>query len=145
VDTNSSTHPANVEYVPHDRSLSAWYARGSLRCFDHIRFFPVSAKDLLEIRDASHMAHIDTDRTTQFTLRAYHAFLALSLPRLPSSSTRSTWLSWQERERWATAGPAAFINRRRRCRSSAGSTAGGCAASARTGDCQRLAHSCGGG
>src|SRR5438034_5186875 len=45
-----------------------------LRCFDHIRFFPVSAEELLEIRDAfPHGTYRLQIEPQQFTLRAYDA------------------------------------------------------------------------
>ena len=47
-----------------------------LRFFDQIRFYPVDAEELLEIRDAFPHGRFHPEITeTQFRLRDYHAFL----------------------------------------------------------------------
>ena len=81
-----------------------------LRCFDHIRFFPVSAEELLEIRDAfPHGTYRLQIEPQQFTLRAYHAFLASIATEAAQFKHTQHMAFVAERERWATAGQAAFM------------------------------------
>jgi urea carboxylase len=81
-----------------------------LRCFDHIRFFPVSAEELLEIRDAfPHGTYRLRIEPQQFHLRAYHAFLASITAETTQFKHTQHMAFVAERERWARAGQAAFV------------------------------------
>jgi len=118
-----------------------------LRCFDHIRFYPVSAEELLEIRDAfPHGTYRLRIEPQQFHLRAYHAFLAAIATEAAQFKHTQHMAFVAERERWATAGQAACVEPAQEMPViGPAALAGGMCDSALTGDCQRLAHSCGGG
>ena len=81
-----------------------------MRCFDHIRFFPVSAGELLEIRDAfpygKYRLQIESQ---QFSLLAYHAFLGSIDAEAARFKQTQQAAFVAERERWATAGQSAFV------------------------------------
>lgn len=81
-----------------------------LRFFDQIRFFPVGAKELLEMRDAfPHGKYSVPIEPTGFSLRGYHAFLRSidEETRAFRSHQQAAFLA--ERERWAAAGQAEFV------------------------------------
>lgn len=76
-----------------------------LRFFDQIRFYPVSAEELLEMR-ASFLRggfHLKTEDTT-FRLRDYHAFLAANADSMASFRQTQRHAFQEERERWKAAG-----------------------------------------
>jgi urea carboxylase len=81
-----------------------------LRFFDQIRFFPVRADELLEMRDAFlHGEYsIDIERT-EFSLRNYHAFLRSidGEARVFKRQQQAAFLA--ERERWAAAGQPELV------------------------------------
>ena len=81
-----------------------------LRFFDQIRFFPVSAAELLEMRDAfPHGAcHVAIEPLT-FSMREYRAFLASIAPEARAAKRRQQAAFEAERERWAAAGHPAFV------------------------------------
>jgi urea carboxylase len=111
--------PGGYQFV--GRTLQMWntyrtttaFAPGApwlLRCFDHIRFFPVSAGELLEIRDAfpygKYRLQIESQ---QFNLLAYHAFLGSIAAEAARFKQTQQAAFVAERERWATAGQSAFV------------------------------------
>jgi urea carboxylase len=81
-----------------------------LRFFDQIRFELVSAKRLLEIRDAfpygGYPLHIEQDI---FRLRDYRAFLAAIEKDAATFKKRQQAAFLAERERWAAAGADQFV------------------------------------
>ena len=81
-----------------------------LRFFDQIRFFPVSAEELLEMRDAFPRGKYGLDiEQTDFKLRDYHAFLRgiASETAVFKKNQQAAFLA--ERERWAAAGQPEFV------------------------------------
>ncbi len=98
-------HAADVEHVwPAVRS-EPWL----LRFFDQIRFYPVSAGELLEIRDAFPYGGYPLRIEQQdFRLKDYHAFLR-SIEAGSASFKRTQQEAFlAERERWARAGADQF-------------------------------------
>jgi urea carboxylase len=76
-----------------------------LRFFDQLRFFPVSAAELLEIRDAfPHGQYSLRIEPTEFRLRDYHAFLKSIHADAAEFKTRQQQAFESERERWSAAG-----------------------------------------
>ena len=80
-----------------------------LRCFDQIRFVPVTADELLEIRDAfPHGKYSLPIEHQQFCLREYREFLASIAESAASFKRRQQEAFLEERERWALAGADQF-------------------------------------
>lgn len=81
-----------------------------LRFFDQVRFFPVSAAELLEIRDAfpygQYSLHIEP---TEFRLRDYHAFLKSIAADAAEFKARQQQAFEAERERWSAAGQVEYV------------------------------------
>jgi urea carboxylase len=76
-----------------------------LRFFDQIRFFPVGAGELLEMRDAFPYGQYSVDiQPTAFSLRDYHAFLRAIDREARAFKDRQQAAFVAERERWAAAG-----------------------------------------
>jgi len=76
-----------------------------LRFFDQIRFFPVRAGELLEMRDGFPHGEYGIDiEPMEFSLRKYRAFLSSidSEARVFKRQQQAAFIS--ERERWAAAG-----------------------------------------
>jgi urea carboxylase len=81
-----------------------------LRFFDQIRFFPVGADELLEIRDAFPHGEYRIDiEPTEFSLRNYHAFLRSIDVDARAFKRHQQAAFLAERERWAAAGQAEFV------------------------------------
>jgi urea carboxylase len=97
-----NTHRTTKEFEPG----SPWL----LRFFDQIRFFPVGADELLDMRDAFPHGKYGIDiEPTEFGLRSYHAFLR-SIDRETREFKRQQQAAFlAERERWAAAGQPAFV------------------------------------
>jgi urea carboxylase len=97
-----NTHKTTKEFEPG----SPWL----LRFFDQIRFFPVSAIELLEMRDAFPHGeyHVDIE-PTEVSLRSYHAFLRAIEPEAVAFKRNQQAAFLAERERWAAAGQPAFV------------------------------------
>ena len=81
-----------------------------LRFFDELRFYPVSAKELLEIRElfprGRYRLRIEP---REFRLREYHAFLG-SIKTEAETFKRHQQAAFEaERERWAAAGQAEYL------------------------------------
>ncbi|RDJ93178.1 hypothetical protein B4Q13_23710, partial [Lacticaseibacillus rhamnosus] len=70
--------------------------------FDQIRFFPVAANELMEIRDAfPHGQYSLRIEQQQFRLREYHEFLTSIAGSAASFIHRQQEAFFAERERWA--------------------------------------------
>jgi urea carboxylase len=81
-----------------------------LRFFDQIRFFPVSAAELLEMRDAfPHGKYSVGIESTAFRMREYHAFVRSIEPEARAFKRRQQAAFEAERERWAAAGQPEFV------------------------------------
>lgn len=82
-----------------------------LRFFDELRFYPVSAEELLEIRDAfprgRHRLRIEGK---QFRLGEYHAFLESIRTEAAEFKKHQQAAFEAERERWAAAGQKEYMD-----------------------------------
>jgi urea carboxylase len=97
-----NTHRTTAAFEPG----SPWL----LRFFDRIRFHPVSAAELLEMRDAFPHGKYDVAIEPQtFSMRDYRAFLASIAREAREAKQRQQAAFEAERERWAAAGQAAFV------------------------------------
>jgi urea carboxylase len=82
-----------------------------LRFFDRIRFYPVAADELLEIREAfPHGRYPLRIEQGEFRLREYHAFLKSIETEAAACKGRQQAAFEEERERWARAGKAAEVS-----------------------------------
>jgi urea carboxylase len=98
-----NTHRTTREFEPG----SPWL----LRFFDRIRFFPVSATELLEMRDAFPYGQYSVDiERCEFNLRSYRAFLSDIEADAVSFKQRQQAAFLAERERWAAAGQPEFVD-----------------------------------
>ncbi|HEV8040643.1 MAG TPA: 5-oxoprolinase/urea amidolyase family protein, partial [Bryobacteraceae bacterium] len=80
-----------------------------LRFFDQIRFFPVSADELLDIREAFPRGRYTLRiEESEFRLREYHAFLKSIQTDAAGFQARKQQAFDAERERWGAAGQADF-------------------------------------
>ena len=110
--------PGGYQFV--GRTLQMWNTFGTtaefqpgtpwlLRCFDQIRFFPVTADELLQIRDAfPHGRYPLRIESHQFRLREYHEFLRSIEGSAAEFKRRQQEAFVAERERWAIAGADQF-------------------------------------
>ncbi|HET9267943.1 MAG TPA: urea carboxylase [Vicinamibacterales bacterium] len=97
-----NTHRTTAAFEPG----SPWL----LRFFDRIRFHPVSAAELLEMRDAFPHGKYDVAiEPRTFSMRDYRAFLASIAPEARAAKQRQQAAFDAERERWAAAGQPAFV------------------------------------
>jgi urea carboxylase len=81
-----------------------------LRFFDQVRFFPVSADELLEIRHAfPHGQYSLKIEPTEFRLRDYHSFLKSIEVDSAGFKRRQQHAFEAERERWAASGRQEFV------------------------------------
>jgi urea carboxylase len=81
-----------------------------LRFFDQIRFFPVSADELIEMREAFPHGEYGIDiEQTEFSLRSYHAFLKSIDADARAFKRHQQAAFLAERERWAAAGQPEFV------------------------------------
>ncbi len=106
--------PGGYQFV--GRTVQMWntwratpeFRRGSpwlLRFFDQIRFYPVDAAELRELRDAFPHGRFHPEITeTQFRLRDYHAFLKETAPETEAFRRKQRAAFDAERERWHEAG-----------------------------------------
>ncbi len=79
-----------------------------LRFFDRIQFDPVSAEELLEIREAfPHGGYPLTIEPGEFRLKEYRAFLDSIAPEAAAFKRKQQAAFEEERERWARAGAEA--------------------------------------
>ena len=112
--------PGGYQFV--GRTLQMWntfhstaeFPRGTpwlLRFFDELRFHPVSAQELLEIRDAFPRGRYSLRiEPKQFRLRDYHAFLNSIKADADRFKNRQQAAFEAERERWAAAGQAEYMD-----------------------------------
>ncbi|MCU1235462.1 MAG: urea amidolyase related protein, partial [Candidatus Solibacter sp.] len=104
--------PGGYQFV--GRTVQMWNTfRGSppwlLRCFDQIRFFPVGAAELLEMRDAFRHGGCPLKiEDGEFRLRDYHAFQKSIAREAAAAKSRQQAAFEAERERWALAGADRF-------------------------------------
>jgi urea carboxylase len=81
-----------------------------LRFFDELRFYPVSAQELLEIREGFPRGRYPLRiEPREFRLREYHAFLKSIKTEAEVFKTHQQAAFEVERERWAAAGQAEYI------------------------------------
>jgi urea carboxylase len=81
-----------------------------LRFFDQVRFSPVSAAELLEIRDAfPHGKYSLRIEPTEFRLRDYHAFLKSIEAHAQEFKAHQQQAFEAERERWSAAGQVKYV------------------------------------
>jgi urea carboxylase len=81
-----------------------------LRFFDQVRFFSVSAAELLEIRDAfPHGQYSLNIEPTEFRLRDYRAFLKSIDADAAEFKARQQQAFEAERERWSAAGQVEYV------------------------------------
>jgi len=105
--------PGGYQFV--GRTVQMWntYRQGTpwlLRFFDRIRFTPVSAAELLEIRDGFPYGGYPLRIEEQdFRLKDYHAFLRSIEPEAAAFKRHQQEAFEQERERWARAGADRFV------------------------------------
>jgi len=80
-----------------------------LRFFDQIRFYPVSARELLEFRgDFLHgRAHLEFEDSS-FRLRDYRGFLAANRDSIAAHKARQQTAFEAERERWRASGQSGY-------------------------------------
>jgi urea carboxylase len=80
-----------------------------LRFFDQIRFYPVSAEELLEQREAFPYGKVDVRiEEGTFKLRDYEAFLAQNQASIDSFKQRQQAAFEAERQRWIDSGQLSF-------------------------------------
>jgi urea carboxylase len=105
--------PGGYQFV--GRTLQMWntFEPGTpwlLRFFDQIRFTPVSAEELLEIRDGfPHGKYPLRIEEQDFRLKDYHAFLRSIEPEAAAFKRHQQASFEAERERWAAAGADQFV------------------------------------
>jgi len=105
--------PGGYQFV--GRTVQMWNSFQSetpwlLRFFDQIRFTPVSAEELLEIRDGfPHGRYPLRIEPKDFRLKDYHAFLASIEPEAAAFKRHQQASFEAERERWAAAGADQFV------------------------------------
>src|SRR6202035_1111748 len=81
-----------------------------LRFFDELRFHPVSGEELLEIRDAFPRGRYPLRiEPKEFRLREYQAFLQSIKPDADAFKKHQQHAFEAERERWAAAGQAEYL------------------------------------
>jgi urea carboxylase len=112
--------PGGYQFV--GRTLQMWntyrstneFPQGTpwlLRFFDELRFYPVGAEELLEIRDAFPRGRYPLRiEPKQFRLHDYHAFLQSIKTEAASFKQHQQAAFEAERERWAAAGKAEYMD-----------------------------------
>jgi urea carboxylase len=82
-----------------------------LRFFDQIRFFPVTAAELLRLREHFPLGRYRLKvEDSSFSLRAYNRFLHEHAPAIAAFKTRQQAAFEAERERWRQAGQAEYAS-----------------------------------
>ena len=105
--------PGGYQFV--GRTLQMWNTfHGDppwlLRFFDQIRFYPVSAQELLEIRETfPHGGYPLRIEEREFRLKDYHAFLDSIRGESAEFKAKQQAAFEAERERWALAGADQFV------------------------------------
>lgn len=81
-----------------------------LRFFDQIKFYEVSAEELLDIREKHPQGHYPVKiERTEFSLSDYQAFLDEHADEINVSKTRQQKAFEEERQRWEESGQANFV------------------------------------
>ncbi|WP_434529060.1 urea carboxylase [Vibrio sp. K4] len=81
-----------------------------LRFFDQIKFYEVSAEELLDIREKHPQGHYPVKiEQTEFSLLDYQAFLDEHADEIKASKTRQQKAFEEERQRWEESGQADFV------------------------------------
>jgi len=81
-----------------------------LRFFDQIKFYEVSAEELLDIREKHPQGHYPVKiEQTEFSLSDYQAFLDEHADEIKASKTRQQKAFEEERQRWEESGQADFV------------------------------------
>lgn len=81
-----------------------------LRFFDQIKFYEVSAEELLDIREKHPQGHYPVKiEQTEFSLSDYQAFLDEHADEINVSKTRQQKAFEEERQRWEVSGQANFV------------------------------------
>ena len=97
-----NTHRTTREFTPG----TPWL----LRFFDQLRFYPVSAKELLDMRRSFPLGRLPLRMEEQtFRLREYHQFLDGIREETAEFRNRQRAAFVEERERWTAAGQAEII------------------------------------
>jgi urea carboxylase len=92
-----------------------------LRFFDQIRFYPVSAADLLEMREAFPYGKVDVKiESGTFKLREYEQFLADNRESIASFKSQQQAAFDAERQRWIESGQLAFSSEAREAQAASG-------------------------
>jgi urea carboxylase len=104
--------PGGYQFV--GRTVQVWNPERSgphfdepwlLRTFDQIRWFPVGADELLDMREAQRKGELAIDiATTAFTLDEHRGFLAEHAAEIEAFGVAQRAAFAAERERWAAAG-----------------------------------------
>ncbi len=82
-----------------------------LRFFDQVRFFPVSAEELLKIREDFPLGRYQLKiEETSFSLREYNQFLADNSESITAFKTQQQAAFDAERERWCESGQAEYAS-----------------------------------
>ncbi|MHB1187434.1 urea carboxylase [Thiobacillus sp.] len=82
-----------------------------LRFFDQVRFFPVSAEELLRIREDFPLGRYQLKiEETTFSLRDYNAFLADNAASIAAFKSQQQASFDAERERWRASGQAEYAS-----------------------------------
>jgi len=80
-----------------------------LRFFDQIRFYPVEARELLEMRRAFAAGRLELDvRDETFRIADYNRFLAREKTEIAAFRAQQRQAFAEERERWQASGQGAF-------------------------------------
>lgn len=81
-----------------------------LRFFDQIKFYEVSAEELLDIREKHPLGHYPVKiEQTEFSLSDYQAFLDEHADEINVSKTRQQKAFEEERQRWEESGQSNFV------------------------------------
>ncbi|MGF1682118.1 urea carboxylase [Photobacterium minamisatsumaniensis] len=81
-----------------------------LRFFDQIKFYEVSADELLEIREKHPLGHYPVKiEETEFSLASYQVLLDEHAEEIKQCKTRQQTAFEQERQRWEESGQAHFV------------------------------------
>ncbi|MGR5169611.1 urea carboxylase [Vibrio owensii] len=81
-----------------------------LRFFDQIKFYEVSAEELLDIREKHPQGHYPVKiEQTEFSLSDYQAFLDEHADEIKASKTRQQKAFEEERQRWEESGQTNFV------------------------------------
>ncbi|WP_061009749.1 urea carboxylase [Vibrio sp. CUB2] len=81
-----------------------------LRFFDQIKFYEVSAEELLDIREKHPQGHYPVKiEQTEFSLSDYQAFLDEHADEIKASKTRQQKAFEEERQRWEESGQSNFV------------------------------------